>query len=105
VSTDGSNLVHIQYAGVHNVADAFIDGVKAMGAMLDQLDSDITSSGMNTYWSGGAQNEYEVVKANWNQILVNTSDNLGAMSEVLGEIATAYNTTDVNISLDWRQIR
>jgi WXG100 family type VII secretion target len=99
------DILHVEYTGVNSVSTAFQDAVKAMQQMLDQLDQDVTSSGMNTYWSGAAQTEYSEVKANWNQILANTASDLNVMSGIMDEISHLYNTTDDNIALNWQQIR
>ncbi|GAA2030381.1 hypothetical protein GCM10009839_32610 [Catenulispora yoronensis] len=97
--------LQVTYSGVHNVGTAFIDAAKALRQMLDSMDAQITSTQMNTYWQGAAQDEYARVKANWNQILDNMTAGLGVMTQTLEEIAQSYQATDTNIALSWQQIR
>jgi WXG100 family type VII secretion target len=100
-----SSIVQVHYSGVHNVATAFLDAAQALARMLDQMDQDITHTGMNTYWSGAAQDEYAQAKANWTQAITNMTTALPLMTQVLEEAAQAYNATDTNIALSWQSIR
>jgi WXG100 family type VII secretion target len=95
----------VEYRGVHNVSTAFLDAAQALKRMLDELDSEVSSTGMNTYWQGAAQDVYAEVKANWNTIVENMTANLGVMTQTLEEMARAYNTTDTTIALNWSEIR
>jgi WXG100 family type VII secretion target len=98
-------MIEVRYGGVHNVGEAFIDAAKALRQMLDQMDQQITASGMNTYWQGAAQLEYATVKANWDQILDSMTAALNGMVQMLEEIAQSYQAADTNIAMNWQAIR
>jgi WXG100 family type VII secretion target len=98
-------MVEVHYGGVHNVGEAFVDATKALRRMLDEMDQQITASGMNVSWQGAAQQEYATVKAGWDQTLDTMTASLGGMVQMLEEISQSYQATDTNIALTWQAIR
>ena len=94
--------IFVNYGGVQDVEDALQDCDKAVGQILDQVNTAIQP--MMSSWQGSSQEVYGQVQTKWNSDLSDMQNVLSQYAPTLDEMKISYGTTDNNLALQWSQI-
>jgi WXG100 family type VII secretion target len=98
----GDGDIFVNYGGVQDVEDALQDCDKAVGQILDQVNTAIQP--MMSSWQGSSQEAYGQVQTKWNSDLSDMQNVLAQYAPTLDEMKINYGTTDNNLALQWSQI-
>jgi len=94
--------IYVNYGAVANVEDVLSASDKAVGQILDEVNTAIQP--MLNSWHGSSQDTYRQIQAKWNSDLTDMQSVLSQYAPTLDEMKVNYGTTDNNLALQWSQI-
>jgi 6 kDa early secretory antigenic target len=94
--------IYVDYGSVGNVEDVLSACDKAVGQILDEVNTAIQP--MLNSWQGSSQDAYRQIQAKWNSDLEDMNRILSQYAPTLDEMKVNYGNTDNNLALQWSQI-
>lgn len=94
--------IYVDYGAVANVEDVLSACDKAVGQILDEVNTAIQP--MLSSWQGSSVDAYQQIQAKWNSDLTDMQSILSQYAPTLDEMKVNYGNTDNNLALQWSQI-
>lgn len=94
--------IYVNYGSVANVEDVLSACDKAVGQILDQVNTAIQP--MLHSWQGSSVDAYHQIQAKWNSDLQDMNNILSRYAPTLDEMKVNYGNTDNNLALQWSAI-
>jgi WXG100 family type VII secretion target len=98
----GDGDIFVNYSGVNDVETALQDCDKAVGQILDEVNTAIQP--MMSSWQGSSQEAYGQVQTKWNSDLTDMQSVLSQYAPTLDEMKLNYGNTDNSLALQWSAI-
>lgn len=97
------SYIEVHYNDVDNVGEALGAGTAALRTMLDDLESALQP--LRQTWSGAAEQSYVAAKAQWDGAVNQMQAILARSRPVLEDMKYNYQRTDLNLAMQWSDIR
>jgi WXG100 family type VII secretion target len=94
--------IYVDYGAVGNVEDVLSACDKAVGQILDEINTAIRP--MMNSWQGSSVDAYSQIQAKWNSDLSDMQSILQQYAPTLDEMKVNYGTTDNHLALQWSQV-